>query len=182
MSQFKIFPPLSSDDGDGVDDAGLLRPDAALRCNVQRRSADKAIADCRLFMSLPVVELCSVTVDHMGDDTRHKIGSASAHTDVSGTKRGNASMEGVKDSASAAEMTFNDEGVQPVRHPSMTLIKIKTQGRFYQSLLAGAGSRGLQKHLLVSVGMESICRVARFCALLSAWPRVQPSDAESSRG
>lgn len=70
-------------------------------------------------------------------------------------------MEGRRDSASAAEMTFRDEGMQPGRHPRMTLIK----GRFYQSLLAGAGSRDLKKdHLLVSLD-------AGFCALLSAWPR-----------
>lgn len=73
----------------------------------------------------------------MGDDRRHKISSASAHTDVSGTKRGNASMEGLRDSASAAEMTFNEEGMQPVRHPSMTLIKIKTQGRFLSKPASG---------------------------------------------
>lgn len=79
----------------------------------------------------PVVELCSVTVDHAGDDRRRQISSASAHTDVSGAKRGNASMEGLRDSAPAAQMTFNDEGVQPLRHPKMTLIKIRTQGRFF---------------------------------------------------
>lgn len=65
----------------------------------------------------------------MGDDRRHKISSASAHTDVSGTKRGSASMEGLR--ASASEMTFNDESMQPVRHPSMTLMKIKTQSRLF---------------------------------------------------
>lgn len=34
--------------------------------------------------------------------------------------------------------------MHPARHPSMTLIKTQTQGRFHQSLLAGAGSRGLK--------------------------------------
>lgn len=52
----------------------------------------------------------------MGDHTRNKISSASAHTDVSDTKGGNASMEGLRDSASAAEMTFNNEGMQAVRY------------------------------------------------------------------
>lgn len=82
-------------------------------------------------------------------------------------------MEGRRESASAAEMTFRDEGMQPGRHPRMTLIK----GRFYQSLLAGAGSRDLKKNTYLS-RWERRRRILRSSFRLAP---LQASDAESSR-